>query len=170
MTRTLLLSSSYEPLATISWQDAICKLTLGKVEVIEEYEDQVRSARLVIKMPAVVRLVNAFRRHRKRVKYSKTNVFARDRFKCQYCGTKGNAGSLTIDHVVPRSQGGKTCWENVVTACKECNEVKANRTPAQAGMKLRMEPYRPDWVPVFSIRVGSRMPEQWETYCAWALK
>jgi 5-methylcytosine-specific restriction endonuclease McrA len=171
MTRTLLLSSSYEPLSTISWQDAICKLTLGKVEIVEEYDDQqIRSARLVLKMPAVVRLVNAFRRHKKRVKYSKTNVFARDRFKCQYCGTKGSASTLTCDHVVPRAQGGKTCWENIVTACKGCNETKANRTPVQAKMRLLSKPHRPSWVPIFSIRVGSRIPSQWETYCEWALK
>jgi 5-methylcytosine-specific restriction endonuclease McrA len=172
MTRTLLLSHAYEPLATISWQDAICKLTLGKVEIIEEYDDQqVRSARMVFKMPAVVRLINAFKRHKKRVKFSKVNVFARDNFKCQYCGTKGTASTLTQDHVVPRSQGGKTVWENIVTCCSDCNAKKANRTPRQARMKLRKQPFRPDWVPIFSVQIrGARIPDQWSPYCGWILK
>jgi 5-methylcytosine-specific restriction endonuclease McrA len=166
MERTLLLSQAYEPLNTISWQDAITKLFMGKVEVVEEYDKEIRSTSLVIKMPAVVRLINAFRRHRKRVRYSKTNVFARDRWRCQYCGTKGNMNTLTIDHVVPRSQGGRTLWENVVTACEDCNAKKANRTPEKAGMQLRTTPFRPEWVPVFSINLSSdTAPEVWKTYC-----
>lgn len=168
MERTLLLSQSYEPIATISWQRAICLLTLGKVEVVEEYDCSVRSVSVVFKMPAVVRLVRAFRRHKKRVKFSKQNVFARDRWKCQYCGSKPSISELTYDHVLPRSRGGRTSWENIVTACRDCNARKADRTPEEAGMKPRKRPERPDWVPVFSINVVQHIPETWKGYC-WGL-
>lgn len=168
MERTLLLSQSYEPIATISWQRAICLLTLGKVEIVEEYDRDVRSVSVVFKMPSVVRLIRAFRRHRKRVKFSKQNVFARDRWRCQYCGTKAPISDLTYDHMLPRSRGGKTCWENIVTACRDCNARKADRTPEEAGMKPRKRPERPNWVPVFSVNVSQNIPDTWRDYC-WGM-
>ena len=167
MERTLLLNQEYQPLATISWQRAICLLTLGKVEVVEEYDRDIRSVALVIKMPAVVRLITRFRKIKQRVKFSRQNVLARDRWKCQYCGRKKPTPELTYDHVVPRSQGGKTCWENIVTACQDCNARKANRTPAQAGMRLLSEPRRPTWVPVYVMRLTGSCPDQWASYLYW---
>jgi len=166
MDRTLLLSPLYEPMTTISWRKAIVLLTLGKVEIIEEYDDrEVRSTSVVIKLPSVVRLIQRFRRQRKHVRYSKLNVFARDRWTCQYCGRRKPIAELTQDHVVPRAQGGKTCWENVVTSCIECNTHKANRTPEQARMTLRSRPHRPDWVPMFMVHVGRDAPDAWKIYC-----
>lgn len=165
MERTLLLSTAYEPMATIAWQKAIVLLTLGKVEVIEAYDRDIRSTSIVIKLPAVVRLINRFRRHPRQVRYSKTNVFARDRWRCQYCGEHRPTGELTQDHVTPRAQGGKTSWENVVTCCIDCNARKANRTPQQAGMQLRSKPVRPQWLPIFVINIGPRVPEIWKSYC-----
>lgn len=167
MERTLLLSQGYEPLATISWQRAISLLTLGKVEVIEEYDRNIRSAFVVIKMPAVVRLINRFRRGKKAVKFSRHNILARDGWKCQYCGSRVKSHNMTQDHVVPRSQGGKTCWENIVTCCEPCNAKKANRTPAQAGMRLRKPPYKPTWVPMFSVQLSGSPPDQWASYLYW---
>jgi 5-methylcytosine-specific restriction endonuclease McrA len=167
MERTLLLSNGYEPLGTIGWQRAISLLTLGKVEVVEEYDREVRSTHLVIKMPAVVRLVNFFRRHKQRVKFSRQNILARDRWLCQYCDTKVTTQSMTMDHVVPRAQGGRTEWENIVTCCEECNSRKADKTPAQAKMRLKRAPVRPEWVPVFSIQLSGPLPEQWATYLYW---
>lgn len=168
MERTLLLSNGYEPIATIGWQRAISLLTLGKVEVIEEYDQEVRSTHLVIKLPAVVRLVNFFRRHKQRVKFSRQNILARDKWCCQYCGVKVKTAEMTMDHVVPRAQGGKTEWENIVTCCEDCNAKKADRTPAQAKMRLRTKPVRPDWVPVFSIQLSGTVPEQWASYLYWS--
>ena len=168
MQRTLLLNQGYEPLTTISWQKAICLLTLGKVEIVEEYDREIRSAFLAIKMPAVVRLVTWFRRRRQRVKFSRQNVLARDRWRCQYCGDKRPIAELTYDHVTPRARGGKTCWENIVTACRECNGRKANRTPRQAGMKLRQHPFRPTWVPLFTIQLCGPVPDQWASYLYWS--
>jgi 5-methylcytosine-specific restriction endonuclease McrA len=165
MDRTLLLSAMYEPMATISWRKAITLLTLGKVEVIEEHDRDVRSISLVIKLPSVVRLIQRFRRHKQRVRFSKQNLFARDRWTCQYCGQRETIDRLTQDHVVPRSLGGKTSWENVVTCCPDCNGRKANRTPEQAGMRLGTQPRRPDWVPILVVRIGEGAPPEWRSYC-----
>ena len=165
MERTLLLSQSYEPVAAISWQRAMCLIMLGKAEVVEEYETRVRSAKASFGMPAVVRLTEAFRRHKKRVKFSKQNVYARDHWKCLYCGQRFDVGELTYDHVLPRSRGGRTCWENIVTSCKECNARKADRTPQEAGMRLSKIPERPDWVSIINIRSQKSIPEIWKGYC-----
>jgi 5-methylcytosine-specific restriction endonuclease McrA len=167
MERTLLLNQGYEPLSTISWQRAISLLTLGKVEVIEEYDRDIRSAFLVIKMPAVVRLISFFRRRKHQVKFSRHNILARDGWKCQYCGVKVQTQSMTQDHVLPRSQGGRTSWENIVTCCETCNAKKANKTPQQAKMKLRKKPVKPTWVPVFTVQISGSPPEQWRDYVYW---
>lgn len=164
MERVLLLSSAYEPLTVIPWQRAISLLTLGKVEVLETYDREVRSMYLALKMPSVVRLVNMFRKNKQRIKFSRVNVLARDRWTCQYCGDKKQTSKLTYDHVVPRSQGGKTCWENIVTACEDCNARKANRTPQQAKMRLRKLPQRPKYVPIFSIRFEGETPDEWRQW------
>ena len=108
--QTLLLNQGFEPIKVISWQRAISLLFLGKVEVLEEYDRDVHSVSLIIKVPAVVRLLRAFRRHARPVKFSRVNIYARDNYKCQYCGRKASISDLTYDHVVPRSQGGLTEW------------------------------------------------------------
>ena len=168
MQRTLLLSSSFEPLATVNWQKAITLLTLNKVELIESYEKNIRSAYLVIKMPAVVRLISYFRKGKRVVRFNRQNVLARDKWRCQYCGEKKNTKDLTYDHVIPRSKGGTTCWENILTSCQTCNLKKGNRTPQEANMKLLSKPKKPSWVPVsvIPIRRGS-IPEQWVNYLYW---
>lgn len=166
MERTLLLSPMYEPVATISWRKAITLLVLSKVEVMEQYERNVRSATVAIRLPCVVRLIRRFRRQRQRVRFSKQNLFARDRWTCQYCGRRQPVERLTQDHVLPRALGGKTCWENVVTACADCNSRKADRTLEQAGLRLRRAPRRPDWVPLLLLQLGEDAPTSWRTYCA----
>src|ERR1700759_1186456 len=113
-TQTLLLNQGFEPIKVISWQRAISLLFLGKVEVLEEYDRNIRSVSLIIKIPAVVRLLRAFRRHARPVKFSRVNIYARDSYKCQYCGRKASLHELTYAHVVPRSHGGPTDWTNIV--------------------------------------------------------
>lgn len=167
-TRTLVLSQGYEPLKVIPWERAITLLFLGKIEVIEEYDHDVRSTSLVIKMPAVVRLLSAFRRHKKKVKFSRINIFGRDHYKCQYCGTKGKMGDLTYDHIIPKSRGGKTTWKNIVTCCEECNSKKRDRTPNESGMHLRCKPSQPSWVPSMTIRISkTSAPDAWASYLYW---
>jgi len=168
MESTLLLAASYEPIDVISWQDAVRLLTLGKCEIIEEYEKELRSTYLVIKMPAVVRLVNVFRKRKKKVKFSRVNIYARDRYSCQYCGIKGKMKDFTFDHVTPKSRGGKTVWENIVTCCTSCNSKKGDRTPQEAGMQLKRQPEQPAWLPAVTIRVSRRsIPEAWRDYLYW---
>jgi 5-methylcytosine-specific restriction endonuclease McrA len=166
--QTLMLSQSYEPVKVIPWQRAIQLLTLGKVEVVEEYDREVRSTYLVIKIPAVVRLLRAFRRHRKPVKFSRVNIYGRDDYACQYCGAKRPIDDLTYDHVLPRSRGGRTTWSNIVTCCSRCNLKKADRTPAEAGMVLRREPKQPVDLPAVVIEVSKKsVPDAWRDYLYW---
>jgi 5-methylcytosine-specific restriction endonuclease McrA len=165
---TLLLNQGFEPIKVISWQRAISLLFLGKVEVLEEYDHNVRSVNLVIKIPAVVRLLRAFRRHARPVKFSRVNIYARDNYRCQYCNRKASISDLTYDHVKPRSQGGMTEWTNIVTCCYQCNRKKGGRTPDEAGMKLLARPTQPNWVPAVAIRISLRsVPEAWQDYLYW---
>ncbi len=167
-TRTLLLNQGYEPIKIISWQRAITLLALDKVDVVEEYDAQIRAVSLVVQVPAVVRLRKAYRRHARPVKFSRVNIYARDGHRCQYCGVKCAIDQLTYDHVVPRSRGGRTTWDNIVSCCVACNAAKANRTPAEAKMTLRSRPVRPAWMPAVQIRVSTRsVPDAWRDYVYW---
>jgi hypothetical protein len=119
-------------------------------------------------MPAVVRLLRAVRGERG-VKFSRINVATRDRFCCQYCGQKFALGRLTYDHVIPRAQGGRTCWENIVMACYPCNGRKGHRAPAQVGMRLLKTPVRPQWLPFVAFRIDATasVPEAWSHWLYW---
>lgn len=167
MASTLLLNQSFQPVTVISWQDAIVKFFLGKVEIVEEYDDRfIRSTNVIFKMPAVVRLINKFRKTKEKIRYSKQNVFARDKWTCQYCKKTLPANQLTVDHVIPRCQGGVTCWENVTTACKDCNAHKGNKTPKQAGMRLMKIPFKPTWIPLLRLKLSEEhVPASWKNYC-----
>lgn len=166
--RTLVLSQSYEPVSIVSWKQAITLLFLGKVEVVEEYDRDIKATSIVIKIPAVVRLLSVFRRHKKPVKFSRINIYGRDKYICQYCGTKKSIGDLTYDHVVPRARGGRTTWTNIVTCCEGCNRRKANRTPEQAGLRLLKVPVQPTAAPVLMVTVSrDSVPDAWRDYLYW---
>jgi 5-methylcytosine-specific restriction endonuclease McrA len=163
----LFLDNEWRPLRIEIWQRAITDLFLGKVEVVEYSRDRtIRGVGVDHPMPAVVRVVRRFRRDRMRLKFSRLNVYARDRFACQYCGARKPTEELNYDHVVPRSRGGKTTWENIVTACIDCNGAKANRTPDEAGMRLRTKPKKPTYLPAVTVRgMGGRdIPPEWQPY------
>ena len=170
MSSVLLLSSTYEPLRVISWQNAVCMFFLGKVEIIEEYDHHIRSVSVAIKAPAVVRLLRFFRAGRRSPPLSRANVLARDGFRCQYCYNELNSKEATLDHVVPRSQGGKTTWENIVCACAGCNRKKGGRTPKEAHMKLLSKPIKPDWLPVLNINLHGKVPSAWHIFLQPAAK
>ena len=136
-------------------------------EVLEEYDEEIHVA-LSFKMPAVVRLLGKIRGKKQAVKFSRVNVATRDAFVCQYCNTKHTLSKLTYDHVLPRSRGGRTTWENIVMACYPCNERKADRTPEQAGMKLRKQPVKPAYLPVVTMRFSlTNIPDAWASYVYW---
>lgn len=171
MEKTLLLNITYEPLRVISWQKAITLLTLGKVEVVEEYDREIRSVSFSIKLPAVVRLLRLVKWREGPVKFSRKNIYARDRGLCQYCGKELKRQEITYDHVIPKSQGGDSSWENVVTSCLDCNSHKGGRTPRQAGMKLRKIPKRPKWNMSLRITIGLRQtPDSWRDYLYWNIE
>ena len=118
----------------------------------------IRTVSTRLRVPEIVALITFDRLPQSVVTFSRRNIFKRDRYTCQYCGHQPQPDDLTIDHVVPRSQGGMSTWENCVLACVICNHKKANRTPSQAGIRLRKHPVRPEWNPVYSqhaVRVES---------------
>jgi 5-methylcytosine-specific restriction endonuclease McrA len=121
-------------------------------------EPFIRTVRFRLRVPEVLTLTRHDRPRHNAVTFCRRNVFKRDHQTCQYCGARPGTEELTIDHVMPRSQGGQTNWENCVLACVPCNARKANRTPEQAGMKLRKNPIRPAWKPLYdasSVRIAS---------------
>ena len=130
---------SYYPLSIWCWQDAIKAVFLDRVNIISEYDTLVRSPSFEMRLPSVVSL-KSYVKPTRFPAFTRFNVFLRDRFSCQYCG---DDDELTFDHVVPRSRGGRTIWENVVTACGECNLDKGNRLPRESGMFPIQRPYQP---------------------------
>jgi 5-methylcytosine-specific restriction endonuclease McrA len=163
---SLLLNASFEPLAVVSWQKALSLVFSEKVEIVHCYENQyVRSVNFSIKVPSVIRLIRYVRRHNTRIKFSRTNIYLRDRYQCQYCGSYSKVEILTLDHVVPKSQGGGTTWENITTACSPCNVKKGGRTPKEAEMPLLSIPYKPDKSMQLNINKNSnKTPEKWKIY------
>ena len=123
---TLVLDARYIPVARVTWQRAITLLWEGKVEVIEEYEDRtVRSVTLEFRLPAVIRFLRAIRGGKRAIKFSRENVYARDKGRCQYCNHAVPRHDFTYDHVVPRAQGGHTAWDNVVVCCTPATSERA---------------------------------------------
>lgn len=164
--RVLLLNASYEPLNVISWKRAICLWYDDKVEIVRSYPDKtICSPSIEVGYPAVVKLSKY--RHmkfiRRRIRFSSLNIFARDNFTCMYCGEQPKVRNLTKDHVVPRSRGGATTWTNITTACNPCNLYKADRTPEEAGMKLKELPCRPT-PDDHTVRFGTNLPKEWEDF------
>src|SRR5437870_2673840 len=158
----LVLNASYEPLNVCTVRRAHVLVYKGKAEVIEHLERPLRSATSSFTWPHVIRLVHYVRVPRAvQRKISRRALFARDGWRCVYCGSSG--GRLTLDHVVPRSRGGDSVWENVVTSCAPCNLKKGNRSLEEAGFVLRHPPRPP--TPVLFIRLAApNIPERWGPY------
>lgn len=169
MYSTLVLDPAYRPHKVVPWQRAVTLLFAGRVEVVEEYDAEIRSVSVVLRVPAVVRLVGKLRKSKVAIRFSRQNILTRDKFTCQYCGQKKPQSKLNYDHVIPRSHGGKTNWENVVASCYPCNDRKANRTPQQAGMRLLTAPKKPDFLPLHVLRFapGVSLPDKWASYVYW---
>jgi len=157
---------SYFPLSLWPWQDAIKAAFLDRVAIVAEYDAEVHSPSITMKLPSVVVLRDYIKPARFPA-FTRFNLFLRDQFSCQYCGSKGE---MTFDHVIPRSRGGRTTWENVVAACGRCNLRKSNLTVRQAGMTLNLMPQRPT-SPELQNR-GRRFPpnhlhESWVDFLYW---
>jgi 5-methylcytosine-specific restriction endonuclease McrA len=160
--QVLVLNASYEPLNVTSVRRAHVLVFKGKAEVIERLEKPLASATATYPWPHVIRLVHYVRVPRAvQRKISRRALFARDGWRCVYCGT--STGRLTLDHVTPRSKGGESVWENVVTACSPCNLRKGDRTLEESGLELRVRPRPP--APVLFIKLAApRIPNGWTPY------
>lgn len=162
--RVLVLNASYEPLQIISVRRAVILLLQEKAELVEAAKEQLRAAGFAMDVPLVIRLVRYIRIPRQmKLPCSRRGVIARDRETCQYCGVQPGRAHLTIDHVVPRSQGGQTLWDNVVTACRDCNRKKGGRTPEQANMHLRIVPRQPQYI-AFALLGELERHDVWRKY------
>jgi 5-methylcytosine-specific restriction endonuclease McrA len=144
MDRCIILNGDYTYLNVVGWQQAIRLLFKEGIEVLKYSDRIVRSAGgEIFRVPLVMRLIKVIRMiYRNRVPYKRSNVFVRDGFQCMYCGARGRV-KLNIDHVIPLSRGGKTNFENCVSACEKCNNKKGDKTPKEANMYLRRQPYVP---------------------------
>lgn len=164
--KALVLNASYEPLRIISWQKALMMWFQDKVEILEYHTAFARSVSTSFKLPSVLRLKTYIRPKRiDGVRFCRENVYIRDNYTCQYCAVKFPYKDLTIDHVLPASQGGPKTWTNVVTACRPCNQTKANRTPEKAKMPLLKQPKAPAWLPVIEHEMSPGVtPENWRDY------
>jgi 5-methylcytosine-specific restriction endonuclease McrA len=170
--RTLMLTPWMAPHKIISWERAVVLVVLHKVDVVEEYDEEIRSRSFSLRTPAVVRLKKASKTTKHVVRFSRINVYTRDGFRCQYCGDKRPMRELNYDHVIPRVKGGQTIWENIVTSCYACNDRKGSRTPEEAGMTLLRKPFKPQSLPVTPVfrLTPSELPEAWLPYCATLLE
>lgn len=170
MDRTLLLNATYEPLRVVSWQRAIILLVKGKVEVLAAHDRAIRSVSVTLQLPSVLRLNHRVRVTRRfhHVPFSRTNIYLRDKNCCQYCARRLPSSELTLDHVIPVSQGGRKDWENIATCCFECNRRKGGKTPEQAGLRIIRSPKKPTFLPALRINLGlSDVPESWRNYLYW---
>ena len=162
----LVLDVGMRPLRVEPWQRAICDLFLGKVEVVEYSRDRtIQGVARAWPLPSVVRVVRHFKRERIQVRFSRLNIYTRDGFTCQYCGARLPSEDLTFDHVTPRSRGGSTTWDNIVTCCIPCNRRKSDRTPVEAAMHLRGRPRRPAYLPSITVKMNTgKIPAEWAPY------
>jgi len=177
--RVLVLNQSYLPIHVTSVRRAFALLYQGVARAVnEEYRtfdfdswadlstavhgETIGMVGRMIRVPRVILLIAYDRMPKRHVRFSRFNIYSRDRSTCQYCGIRYSRGDLNLDHVVPRSQGGQSTWENVVCSCLGCNRRKGGCTPEQAGMKLLRVPRRPEWTP-FMLEVFSS-----DRYAVWA--
>lgn len=160
---------SYFPLSLWSWQDTVKAVFLGRVNVVAEYDTMISSPSRVVRLPSVISL-KEYVAPARRPAFTRFNMFLRDRFDCQYCGQRFYPEDLTFDHVIPRSRGGRTTWENVVTACGACNLRKGNRLPHVAKMHPRIRPHEPT-VPELQAHGRAFPPNylhhSWADYLYW---
>lgn len=157
---------SYYPLSLWPWQEAVKAAFLDRVAIVAQYDEVVRSPSTEIRIPSVV-VLKEYVKPQKRVAFTRFNLFLRDGFRCQYCGSRGE---LTFDHVIPRARGGRTTWENVVAACAPCNLKKGSKPLARSGLRLRRTPVRPG--PEELRNFGRRFPpnylhESWLDFLYW---
>ncbi len=143
-----------------SWQE----LSALKKEFEPDEYDWIHTVRFAIAVPRIIRLLGYDKLPRQDVKFNRRNIYARDSSRCQYCGKKFSTTELSLDHVLPKSQGGKTTWDNIVCCCVRCNVKKGGRTPEQAHMHLIVKPTKPKRSPVINIRLADERYSSWKQF------
>jgi 5-methylcytosine-specific restriction endonuclease McrA len=181
--RCLILNADYTPITIVDWKRAMVwsfKYSYNKntgIEIVDFYKNDSITGTNGKKfpIPAVAKTARYFKLHNHKVNFSRKNLFIRDNYTCQYCGTKKDLSGLTYDHVIPKSlwqydHGSPTSWTNIVTACVDCNRKKRNRTPKQANMPLKNMPIIPDkspkYLPIthYLLKIRSDIPQEWSVY------
>ena len=176
----LVLNRSYLPVHVTTARRAFCLIFSGNALAVNhayetfdfdawcrlapEGSDEIGTPSGRLRVPRVIVLQHFDRVPRRHVRYSRLNIFARDKFTCQYCGRRPLRSELNLDHVIPRSLGGRTTWENVVASCVDCNRRKGGRTPEQAKLRLLRRPTRPRFSPLANLVVASAYHEQWRPF------
>jgi 5-methylcytosine-specific restriction endonuclease McrA len=177
-TKVLVLNRNFLPVHVTSVRRAFSLLYQGLAEAVDDqyrtfdfdswsalslsvHDDTVGMVNRIIRVPRVILLLTYDRIPRRQVRFNRFNVYARDRNTCQYCGHRLPRVELNLDHVVPRSQGGTSIWENIVCSCHGCNRRKGGRTPKEAGMKLLRPPRRPEWTPFMLETFSLRRYREW---------
>lgn len=141
-----------------------CEVSQFRRSFQPDGHDWVSTVNFYIAVPRIIRLLFYDRLPRGEVKFNRRNIFARDKNRCQYCGKRYPTSELSLDHIIPRSMGGKSAWENIVCACTKCNVKKGGRIPKQAGMKLVQEPVKPRHNPLIHVHLGSQRYQSWKQF------
>ena len=169
--KVLVLDSRYEPVKVVSLQVGFVLLYTDRAASVVDSERAIRSVSCTYTVPWILRLNNSSPKGRRLQgpRFSRQNVYLRDGYRCQYCNWTGPLSNLTLDHLIPSAKGGKTTWDNIVTACKNCNLRKGMRTPEEVGMRLAQHPVRPHFHPasLFPLRYGlnrTNIPAVWLPY------
>jgi 5-methylcytosine-specific restriction endonuclease McrA len=146
-----------------SWVDVSAFKAECELSDDDRYE-RIKTFSLEIRVPKIIRLVVYDKLPKATVKFNRKNIFARDKSRCQYCGKKVPTSELSLDHVIPRTQGGTSSWENIVCACTNCNKHKGGRRPEEAGMKLICKPVKPNHCPLIQLKLGSNKYNSWKLF------
>lgn len=158
MDKVLVLNADYTPLNVITFRRGFHLVNNGKAEVLKSSEVPVITGYKTFVRPLIIRLINYVKFRVKNIRVNRIRIYKRDGHTCVYCGSKKN---LTIDHVIPKSKGGKNTWNNLVTCCSGCNLYKGDRTPEQAQMTMRVKPYEPS---VFSDVIHNSVENVWQEF------
>ena len=143
-----------------SWRE----LSEFKAKYERDHHDWIRCVKFELAVPRIIRLLFYERLPRTAVKFTRRNIYARDRNRCQYCGKKFPTAELSLDHVIPRSRGGQAAWENIVCCCVKCNVRKGGRSPAEAGLRLIADPVKPKRSPIITLRLTSEKYASWRQF------
>lgn len=159
--QVLVLNAGYEPLSLVSVRRAVVLLLREKAELLEATQQMLRGNNYAMPVPLVIRLVHYVRLPHRKVPATRAAIMLRDAFTCQYCGATPGRHDLTVDHVHPRSRGGRHDWTNLVTACKHCNQIKGSCIPEEVGMRLIRRPFEPTYVALVLLS-NPVAAEHWE--------